>query len=72
MTFPAGSVAFAAARAEDLPAAFNNARAEYQSHGPERRKQTAHRVAWAAVKRKYRNPATAGCHAKSAESTAPS
>ena len=35
-------------------AAFNNAWTEYQSRGPERREQTAHRVAWAAVKRKYR------------------
>jgi cation transport regulator ChaB len=32
-------------------AAFNNAWTEYQSHGPEQREQTAHRVAWAAVKR---------------------
>lgn len=35
-------------------AAFNNAWTEYHSHGPEQREQTAHRVAWAAVKRKYR------------------
>jgi hypothetical protein len=28
-----------------------NARTEYPSHGPERRKQIAHRVAWAAVER---------------------
>lgn len=53
-------------------AAFNNAWTEYHSHGPEQREQTAHRVAWAAVKRKYRNPATVGFHANPAESTAPS
>jgi cation transport regulator len=35
-------------------AAFNNAWTEYQSRGVEQPEQTAHRVAWAAVKRKYR------------------
>jgi len=35
-------------------AAFNNARTEYQSRGVEQPEQTAHRVVWAAVKRKYR------------------
>jgi len=34
--------------------AFNNAWAEYASRGPAGRESTAHRVAWAAVKRKYR------------------
>ena len=34
-------------------AAFNNAWAEYAARGPEQRERTAHRVAWAAVKRKY-------------------
>jgi cation transport regulator len=33
--------------------AFNNAWTEYASRGPAR-ESTAHRVAWAAVKRKYR------------------
>jgi cation transport regulator len=32
--------------------AFNNAWTEYSSRGPAR-ERTAHRVAWAAVKRKY-------------------
>jgi cation transport regulator len=35
-------------------AAFNNAWIEYQARGPEQREQIAHRVAWAAVKRRYR------------------
>lgn len=34
-------------------AAFNNAWTEYQDRGTERREEIAHRVAWAAVKRKY-------------------
>ena len=34
-------------------AAFNNAWTEYQAQGPDQRERTAHRVAWAAVKRKY-------------------
>jgi cation transport regulator len=34
--------------------AFNNAWIEYASRGPAGRESTAHRVAWAAVKRKYR------------------
>ena len=33
--------------------AFNNAWDEYQERGPSQREQLAHRVAWAAVKRKY-------------------
>jgi len=33
--------------------AFNNAWVEYASRGPAQREQLAHRVAWAAVKRKY-------------------
>jgi len=33
--------------------AFNNAWIEYATRGPAQREQTAHRVAWAAVKRKY-------------------
>jgi len=33
--------------------AFNNAWIEYGDRGPEQREQIAHRVAWAAVKRKY-------------------
>ena len=35
-------------------AAFNNAFAEYQDRGPEEQEATAHRVAWAAVKKLYR------------------
>jgi cation transport regulator len=34
--------------------AFNNAWAEYAARGPAQRESTAHRVAWAAVKRQYR------------------
>jgi cation transport regulator len=34
--------------------AFNNAWEEYAARGSEQREATAHRVAWAAVKRKYR------------------
>jgi cation transport regulator len=33
--------------------AFNNAWIEYQDRGSAEREQIAHRVAWAAVKRKY-------------------
>ena len=33
--------------------AFNGAWEEYQADGPALREKTAHRVAWAAVKRKY-------------------
>ena len=33
--------------------AFNNAWIEYAARGPTGRESTAHRVAWAAVKRKY-------------------
>lgn len=33
--------------------AFNNAWDEYEERGPAQREQLAHRVAWAAVKRKY-------------------
>ena len=33
--------------------AFNNAWTEYAARGPVQRETTAHRVAWAAVKRKY-------------------
>jgi cation transport regulator len=39
---------------EIYQAAFNNAWIEYQARGPEQRERTAHQVAWAAVKRKYR------------------
>ncbi|WP_031336608.1 ChaB family protein [Rhodopseudomonas sp. B29] len=35
-------------------AAFNNAFAEYAERGPEEQEATAHRVAWAAVKKQYR------------------
>jgi cation transport regulator len=34
-------------------AAFNNAWTEYQDRGTERGEEIAHRVAWAAAKRKY-------------------
>lgn len=35
-------------------AAFNNAFAEHQDRAPEDQESTAHRVAWAAVKKQYR------------------
>ncbi|HVZ13687.1 MAG TPA: ChaB family protein [Bauldia sp.] len=35
-------------------AAFNNAWEEYRDRLPQDREQTAHRVAWAAVKHRYR------------------
>mgnify|MGYP003353103860 FL=1 len=35
-------------------AAFNNAFAEYADRGAEEQEATAHRVAWAAVKKQYR------------------
>lgn len=35
-------------------AAFNNAWASYGAREPQRREEIAHRVAWAAVKRRYR------------------
>jgi cation transport regulator len=35
-------------------AAFNNAFAEHADSAPEERESSAHRVAWAAVKRQYR------------------
>ena len=35
-------------------AAFNSAWVSYGAHNPERREEIAHRVAWAAVKRRYR------------------
>ncbi|RJF75809.1 ChaB family protein [Rhodopseudomonas palustris] len=35
-------------------AAFNNACAEYQDRIPEDQESSAHRVAWAAVKKQYR------------------
>jgi cation transport regulator len=34
--------------------AFNSAFQEYEERGPEGREETAHKVAWAAVKNKYR------------------
>jgi cation transport regulator len=37
-------------------AAFNNAWDTYGAREPWRREEVAHRIAWAAVKRQYRNP----------------
>ncbi len=53
-------------------AAFDNAWKEYANpekrHGEESREETAHRVAWAAVKRRYRkNPRTGRWEEKAAE-----
>jgi cation transport regulator len=65
-----GGAALPYASVEDLPppvrshlplhaqeiylSAFHNAWVEYASRGPAGRESAAHRVAWAAVKRKYR------------------
>jgi cation transport regulator len=35
-------------------AAFNNAWARFADEGPARQEEAAHRIAWAAVKRRYR------------------
>jgi cation transport regulator len=43
------------AHAQDIyRAAFNNAWAQHALDAPERREEAAHRIAWAAVKRRYR------------------
>jgi cation transport regulator len=40
--------------------AFNSAYEEYKDRGPEGREVTAHKVAWAAVKKKYRKDEKTG------------
>ena len=40
--------------------AFNNAYDEYAERGPEGREETAHKVAWTAVKKKYRKDEASG------------
>jgi cation transport regulator len=40
--------------------AFNHAYEEYANRGPEAREETAHRVAWTAVKKKYRKDEATG------------
>jgi cation transport regulator len=40
--------------------AFNSAYDEYAGRGPEEREVTAHKVAWAAVKKKYRKDEATG------------
>jgi cation transport regulator len=40
--------------------AFNSAYDEYKERGPEGREVTAHKVAWSAVKKKYRKDETSG------------
>ncbi|WP_342240809.1 ChaB family protein [Inquilinus sp. OTU3971] len=39
---------------EIFRSAFNNAWSSYADRGPKQREEVAHRVAWAAVKRRYR------------------
>jgi cation transport regulator len=39
---------------EIFRSAFNHAWIEYEDRGPSQREEIAHRVAWAAVKRRYR------------------
>jgi cation transport regulator len=50
---PASVQPSAAACAEIYAGAFNGAWNEYAWEGPEQREKSAHRVAWAAVKRKF-------------------
>lgn len=40
--------------------AFNSAYDEYKERGAEGREETAHKVAWSAVKKKYRKDETTG------------
>lgn len=40
--------------------AFNHAFDEYAERGPEGREETAHKVAWSAVKKKYRKDQASG------------
>ena len=40
--------------------AFNHAYEEYKERGPEGREETAHKVAWTAVKKKYRKDEKSG------------
>ena len=40
--------------------AFNHAFDEYAERGPEGREETAHKVAWSAVKKKYRKDEASG------------
>jgi cation transport regulator len=40
--------------------AFNSAWDEYKGRGPEGREETAHKVAWSAVKKKYRKNEESG------------
>lgn len=40
--------------------AFNHAFDEYAQRGPEGREETAHKVAWSAVKKKYRKDQASG------------
>ena len=40
--------------------AFNSAYGEYASRGPEGREETAHKVAWSAVKKKYTKDEASG------------
>lgn len=40
--------------------AFNSAFDEYKERGPEGREETAHKVAWSAVKKKYRKDERSG------------
>ena len=40
--------------------AFNSAFDEYKERSPEKREETAHKVAWSAVKKKYRKDEKSG------------
>jgi cation transport regulator len=52
-------------------AAFNNAFAEYADRGPEEQEGTAHRIAWAAVKKHIASTANAGSRASRAKQCQP-
>jgi cation transport regulator len=45
---------------EIYQAAFNHAWDEYAARGPAGREETAHKVAWSAVKKSYRKDQTSG------------
>jgi cation transport regulator len=52
---PASVHAHLPAHAQEIyRSAFNNAWIHYEDRGPMQREEIAHRVAWAAVKRKYK------------------
>ena len=51
-------------------AAFNNAWEQYQDQGDEQREETAHKVAWSAVKKEYEKDEASGKWVKKKETQA--